>query len=338
MKNHLSLIVGAVALAAAAGSYAQTATTDPVGYITINVRGSASGLSFIAPSLVNKVEFAGTISAITTTSITVSGNPFTADQFNGANGAFYVEITSGANAGAWTNITSTTTNSIGTADDMDVFANAGDTIKIRKHITVADFFGATNTAGFQSGDQIGVADEIRILNSETKAINKLFYYNDGVAQQWVTENFDDAFNIVIEPQQGLFVVRKNAAALSFVRVGHVKTGPTKLSVDTGLNIVAVPRAVGTAFTLGNSNLRTGSTATGVQAADNIAGADVIRISQPTGVLKNYFFYDDGVAQQWVDEDFNDATGVNLNEGTSFVLVRKPASSFPWTVPAETIAP
>ena len=86
MKHHLSLIIGAASLAVAAGSHAQTATTDPVGYITVNVRGSASGLSFISPSLVNKVEFAGTISAINATSITVSGTPFTADQFNGANG------------------------------------------------------------------------------------------------------------------------------------------------------------------------------------------------------------------------------------------------------------
>ena len=45
MKHNVSLIVGALALAAAAGSHAQTAVTDPVGYITINVAGTASGIN-----------------------------------------------------------------------------------------------------------------------------------------------------------------------------------------------------------------------------------------------------------------------------------------------------
>ena len=34
MKNKLSILIGAISLAAAAGASAQTAVTDPVGYIT----------------------------------------------------------------------------------------------------------------------------------------------------------------------------------------------------------------------------------------------------------------------------------------------------------------
>jgi hypothetical protein len=40
----------------------------------------------------------------------------------------------------------------------------------------------------------------------------------------------------------------------------------------------------------------------------------------------------------LDEDFNEATNTQLKEGTAFLLVRKPATGFVWSVPAEPIAP
>jgi uncharacterized protein (TIGR02597 family) len=343
MKHHLSLLTGAVALAAAAGSYAQTAVTDPVGYITLNVR-PAGTLSFVAPSLVNKVEFSGVASAATATSITVSGAPFAAGAFNpntAGKAQYYVEVTNGTGEGAWTNITGNTTSQVTTADDMTAVITAGtSTIKIRKHVTIADMFGATNSAGLKSGDQISAADEIKVLNSETKAITSIFYYDDGVAQAWVDADFAEVPDYPIEPQQGLYINRKLATPVSFVRVGHVKTGKTMLTSDPGINIVAVPRAVGSAFTLGNSNLTNAGAQSGrVKSSDQIATADVLKIQQASGGLKEFFHYDDGVAQAWVDADFNELPGEQLNEGTSFVFLRQPsAGTFTWTVPAETIAP
>ena len=335
MNNKLSLLIGALSFVAVAGAKAQTAVTDPVGYITVNVNGSASGLSFIAPSLVNKVEFAGASTTTAGTTINLSGTPLTAGAYGSG---FYVEVTSGAGAGAWSTIASNTNNTIVTAQDISAALSAGATVRVRKHVTVGDFFGNTNTAGFKSGTEIAAADEIRILDAQTKAIKKVFYYDDGMAAQWIDEDFNDATNLVIPPQQGIFVVRKLATALSFVRVGHVKTGPTVLPVQTGLNVMGVTRAVGSAFTLSTSGLKTATAGSSVQSGTEIAAADVVRIAQPSGVLKNFFHYDDGMAAQWIDEDFNDATGTQLKEGTSFILVRKPAAGFTWVVPAETIAP
>jgi uncharacterized protein (TIGR02597 family) len=343
MKHHLSVFTGAVALAVAAGSHAQTATTDPVGYITVNVK-AAGTLSFVAPSLVNKVEFSGVASAATATTISVSGAPFVANAFDpNATGKaqYYVEITNGAGEGAWTNITDNTTNQVTVADDMSSLVTAGTTtIKIRKHVTIADMFGATNSAGLKSGDQIAAADEIKVLNSETKAITSIFFYDDGATQAWVDADFAEVPDYPIEPQQGLYINRKVATPISFVRVGHVKTGKTMLTSDPGINIVAVPRAVGSAFTLGTSNLTNAGAQTGrVKSSDQIGTADVLKIQQASGALKEFFHYNDGATQAWVDADFAELPGEQLNEGTSFVLLRQAsAGTFTWTVPAETIAP
>jgi uncharacterized protein (TIGR02597 family) len=333
MKNKLSILIGAISLAAAAGASAQTAVTDPVGYITVTVNGSASGLSFIAPTLVNKIEFAGATSTTTGTTISFSGTPLTAGAYGPG---FYVEVSTGGVPGAWSSIASNTANSITTTTDISNGLAAGATVRIRKHVTVGDFFGATNSAGFKSGAEILTADEIRIVNAVDKKITKVFYYDDGTAAAWVDEDFNEAANLVIPPQQGILVVRKLATPLSFVRVGSVKTGPTALPVQPGLNIMAVSRAVGSSFTLGTSGLKTATG--GVQSGAEVAPADLVRIAQPNGSLKNYFHYDDGTAQAWVDEDFNEATTVQLKEGTSFILVRKPSTGFVWGVPAEPIAP
>jgi uncharacterized protein (TIGR02597 family) len=333
MKNKLSILIGAISIAAAAGASAQTAVTDPVGYITVTVNGSASGLSFIAPTLVNKIEFAGATSTTTGTTISFSGTPLTAGAYGPG---FYVEVSTGGVPGAWSSIASNTANSITTTTDISNGLAAGATVRIRKHVTVGDFFGATNSAGLKSGEEINAADEVRILDASTKTIKKVFFYNDGTTTAWYDEDFNEAQNLAIPPQQGIFIVRKLATPVSFVRVGSVKTGPTALPVQAGLNIMAVTRAVGASFTLGNSALKTPTG--GVQSGEELNAADVIRIAQPNGSLKNFFHYNDGTTASWFDEDFNDATAVQLKEGTSFILVRKPNTGFVWTVPAEPIAP
>ena len=59
-----SILLGIASLAAGLTSaLAQTAVTDPVGYITVELEGSTNGYSAISPSLVNKVEFAGAVAA-----------------------------------------------------------------------------------------------------------------------------------------------------------------------------------------------------------------------------------------------------------------------------------
>ena len=352
MKNKLSLIIGAIALAAAAGSQAQTAVTDPVGYITCKVA-AGNSLSFVAPTLVNKLEFSGVASGVTATSITLSGAaPLAANAFAAAVNVaydaaapmpgFYVEVSSGTGEGQWANITANTTTALTVDRDLTAAITAGtSTVRIRKHATIGEIFGATNTAGLKGSDQSATADEVKVLKPVTHAVKSYFFYDDGVNTQWSDLDTNDAINVSILPDQGIIVHRKTGGAnLSFVRVGHVKTGKTTLYASPGLNVLATPRAVGDTFTLGNSNLtNAGAQGTRVKGSDQSATADLLRIPQANGALKDFFFYDDGVNTQWSDLDTNDATGEQLTEGEAFILVRQAsAGNLIWTAPAQPIAP
>src|SRR6266853_1539534 len=151
---------------ASSGAFAQTAATDPVGFITINVAaGSAASptLSLISPTLLQSVAWQGTIASVSGTTMTVSGTPWTAGQF-GTTGQYFVEVVSGANAGAWTDIESSTTSSITTLDDLSAFASPNSTIRIRKHNKLTDFLGVNNSAGLKGARELALADEVAIYD------------------------------------------------------------------------------------------------------------------------------------------------------------------------------
>ena len=259
-----------------------------------------------------------------------------------------MEITNGATAtGLWTNILSNINNQITTEDDLSAsIVDTTTTIKIRKHVTIANMFGATNTAGLFGSDQVSTADEIKILDTQTKNVKSVFYYDDGSYQQWVDADFIEVPNLAIQPGQGLYIDRKAPGALSFVNVGHVKTGPTMMSFDPGISIVGVPHAVGANFVLNNTNLANilptplGPQSGRVVGSDQIATADVLKVAQLDGSLKECFYYDDGSYTAWVDADFVEIGATEqLKEGTSFVFVRQAVGgTFTWTSPLEVIAP
>ena len=360
MKYNTSLITGALLIAAAAGANAQTtATTDPVGYITCKVA-AGNSLSFLSPTLVNKLEFSGVAASATATTVTLTGTPLTPPTYDAAvNPAFdaavpmpgyYLEVSSGSGEGQWANITSTT-NSVVTVDrNLSTFITGGTTtVRIRKHSTIGEVFGATNSAGLAGSDQSATADEIKLLKPVTHAVKSYYYFNDGAGfTQWADLDGNDAINVIIFPDQGIVLQRKTGAALSFVRVGHVKTGKTALYATPGINVMATPRAVGDGgapannFNLGNSNLaNTGALSTHVKGSDQSATADVLRIPQASpNVLKEFYFFDDGAGfTQWADLDGIEATTELLNEGEAFILIRQAgAGALTWTAPAQIIAP
>lgn len=354
MKHKISLIIGALSLAAAAGSQAQTAVTDPVGYITMKVTAAPAGsssLSFVAPTLVNKLEFSGIASAATATTITLTGAaPLTAGSYNAAvNKAFdlvvpmpgyYVEVSAGAGEGQWANITGNTATALTVDRDLSSFIVGGTTtVRIRKHATIGEIFGATNTAGLKGADSALSADEVKVLKPITHEVKSYFFYDDGQNTQWSDLGLEDAINVSILPDQGIIIQRKATTALSFVRVGHVKTGKTAIYATPGANVLPTPRAVGDTFTLGNSNLsNTGAQTTRVFGSDTAFAADALRIPQNDGQLKDFFFYDDGQNTQWSDLLVGDASNEPFNEGESFVYIRKSGGNLTWTVPAQPIAP
>src|SRR4030095_2268995 len=88
-----------------------TATTDPVGFITLNVAGTsggaASAVSFKGLSLTRAIEYQGSAETVGTNTLVDNEATWTDNQFNGSNGKYFVELASGTNAGATFDIQAT---------------------------------------------------------------------------------------------------------------------------------------------------------------------------------------------------------------------------------------
>ena len=336
MKMKLPLLVGLASLAALVGVQAQSAVTDPVGYITLNVTGtttpSSPAISYIGASLVNKTEYAGAAASGTASTATFAAGTFTAGAFT-TNGAplnqplFYVEITSGANIGQWTGIVSNDATTLTLQKPIGVNFAAGTTVKIRKHHTVSSLFGDATPANplkFTGGPSLGSADVLQLVSPTTTV--QLFYNTDEAS--WVNGPIL-AQQYVIAPGVGVKVLRRGAAS-TIVQTGYVKTGPTKLDVLTGTNIVAIPRAVGTNFLYQNSssNLLT----SGLTGGTTLSQADVI--TRLSGTTVNTIIYNTDEVAFFAGP--TNADLFQLTEGSSIRIERRGAP-FTWTVPAETIA-
>ncbi|MEO5712010.1 MAG: TIGR02597 family protein [Luteolibacter sp.] len=331
------------------------APNAPIGFITQNIAGGGSPsspkISVITPALTQPVVWEGTVLTVSTNTtgpsvITVTGNPWTDNQFNGANGSYYVEVISGVNSGALSDITATTAglspenSSITTFDNFSAFAGVGKTIKIRKHVTLGGFFGAANEAGLLASDDPSTADEI-LIYSGASAVAYFYYTGDpAFPAGWYDSGFSaapgEAAKVVIAPNQGVVVKRKAANPVTFAFSGVAKVRNTLLPVVPGINVLGTVSAGN--LTLAKSGLFTGSALTGITASDDPSTGDELTIYRPSGQL-SYFYYsgDPDYPAGWYDSGFTLAPGeaadAAIPVGSAFVLNRKSGPAFNWSQPA-----
>lgn len=345
MKDFMrSSLVAILAAASAAGpvfhsnALAQTAATDPVGFISVNVGAGSPTLptlSLISPTLLRPVEWQGA-ATISGTTVTVAGTPWTAAQF-GTNGQYFVEIATGTTPGAWTDIQSSTTNTLTTLDNISAFAGASPTVRIRKHTKLTDFLGVNNSAGLLGGTSMATADEVLVYDG-TNYVR--YWYYDGSDSQgaagWRNESSQSAANVVIAPNEGIVVRRRGSTPVNFTALGSVKTGNTLVPVQAGLNVVGAISAKG--LTLATSGLYTGNASTGLRGSTSPATADEVTIYSPAG-QKIYWYYDasdSAGAAGWYDYNYQLSNSVSIAPGSSVVIKRRaPGVAFNWTVPSPT---
>lgn len=320
--NKIILSICALLLLATTSNAQTTAYTDPVGGIqrTIYGTGTGTGFSFFAPTLRKAPDFAGAISTVSATTITVSGTPFTADAFNMM---WYVEITSGVGTGIMSDIVDTTTNSVVITDDLTGFVSPLDTFIIRPHITVADVFGTNNEVGLQGagGGAFGNADQIVVFNNQTKSSSTVWYSTEAGFTGWYDFSFNPSGNVILYPEQGIYIKRLAASDVTLTRAGSVKMGVNNLPVATNLNIIAAPNAAG--ITLDNSGLYTGDNNTGVEGVSGGASgdADQVQIFAANGSSTTYWYSTETGFVGWYDLSFNPSGGVVIEPETSFIIIR-----------------
>jgi hypothetical protein len=341
MKLKLPLLVGLASLAALIGVQAQSAVTDPVGYIThtINPAIGSKADTLIAPALVNKNDFVGTSSAPAAGSAVIN---FSGSVPVGLGTASYLEITTGPQEGWWASILSSTATSITLDTNVPASATGNLSVAIRKHMTLDGFLGSTNAAGLDSGTTLDDADEVQTLNPVTGSVTGYFYASladvggDPLLVGWYTGSGSPAGAVVIEPGVALQVRHKLATTLSLVSVGYVKKTKTQVDLVTGDNWVTPMRATG--VTLANSGLDTGIITTGVDQGSSLDDADELQFLNPNQSITSYFaaeFAAVGV-NGWFTGAGGDANAINIAEPVGVIVRRKVSSPATWTVPAVTI--
>jgi uncharacterized protein (TIGR02597 family) len=262
---------------------------------------------------------------------------WTDNQFNGANGAHYIEITSGPGAGTTYDVTATTApNTLTLAQSLASGVANGSTFKIRKHWTLASVFGPGNEAGL-AGGTASTADQILIY---TGAGFSTYYYKtvgpNGTGWRNFNDNATSEANHVIYPDDGLVIKRTQSADVNVVLSGAVKTGQSSYPVIVGNNFIANVSA--TSMTLADSGLYTDNETTGLKGG-TASTADQVLIWNGTGYATYYYKTVGPNGTGW--RNFNDnatpADTTTIPLASCVVIVRKAATGFNWVIPQHPVS-
>jgi uncharacterized protein (TIGR02597 family) len=154
-KFQLGGIAALTLLGSFATSQAQTATTAPVGYVTLasdtNPIPANTDVRLSVP-MEASVDFTGVAASASSNILTVANASFTENEFAPATGGYYVRLKTGDSAGLTAEITGNTTDALTLALEAgDDLTNIDDTtqIEIVKYFTLSTFFPDTLPVGTQ---------------------------------------------------------------------------------------------------------------------------------------------------------------------------------------------
>ncbi len=347
MRRSVSLTLATLALGASLAS-AQV-QTDPVGFLTMTVKGTTglpggttSAISLLGLSFTQPVSYQATLSSAAGTTLVDNNATWSDNQFNGPTNNYYVELTTGSGAGITSQITATSgpNKSITTADDLSSFVSAGTGYKIRKNWTLAALFGANDEAGLGQGTA-STADQVLVLtNPATNTYATYYYKNSGLGgtgwRSTASTSTDVSTSAFFKPTDGILVRRFQSSDLSAPLAGAVKLGQTQSSIVPGINIVSNPYPSGT-MTLGNSKLLESGIGQGIATTADLV--QILNIS--TGLYDTYYYKNAGLGGTgWrsTASTSADASGTAIPFGASIIINRKVNSTFRWVAPQPFVYP
>jgi uncharacterized protein (TIGR02597 family) len=246
MKHSFLLNTVAATLLLGTAAFAQTVATDPVGFTTTACPANTD--TYTSVPFTRPPEFVGATSAATATTLTVSGTPFTANQFVYVAGTqpkhYFVLIGPHASTnpkeGLFYEITGNTNNTITVnplGDNLSTIA-ANTQILIVPYHSLGSLFPASD-AGISfivSPSQFNRQTQILIPNYAAVGINQppniTYYFLSG--QGWrqfgrpTTEDHTDDAMV----NGGFFIIRNAAAGTTLTSLGSVLTKKTTIPLFT----------------------------------------------------------------------------------------------------------
>jgi uncharacterized protein (TIGR02597 family) len=330
-----------------AGSLTNAATTDPVGYITVDVNANADRRVGVplrqAPALVASVSSvtSGTVStAATVPDVTTEPH--------------YIWITSGSLLGDWYEVTGSAANSLTVAEDLETAGLAAtDSFAVIPFWRLNTLFSEGGNLP-QASSPFAPSSFIQLNDVTLEGIDfvpsKSYFYNDGtiLAEGWY-ENGNVGGGLqndaVISPESYISVRNGTGSAISLTVTGAVPTATVanvivERSAGDQDNQISNPFPAG--LTLESSNLVADGAVT--PSSSPFAPGDLVLVYEaiPTiqdPVADRQFFYNDGtiLAEGWY-ENGNVGGGLQgtyeLPTGGAIVIRKKAGTDtvVTWTPP------
>jgi len=316
---------------------AQNATTDPVGFITLNITagtGSAKKISLISAPLLDSASIngsvTGSLTGVTSTTLSCASANWTPGALSQAATPFLIQITSGNATGHMLLISTSTNNTDSTviinADDVTA-ANSnisslgiavGDSFKIIPCDTLLSFLGTPATTGVLGNTTAATADTVIMM---VNGVSMTYYYSSTLGR-W-TKNafgFADSSNVPIRPSEGFQYCRLGNTPISLTVTGSIPTIARKVPVkNSGVTYLAsfFPVDV-TLSSLGLHSLSNWTTGASASVADTI-------IIFSSGLSSTY--YHNGT--NWVQNAFGSANSNSLiiPAGSSLIINQRGTAIF-----------
>jgi len=253
-----SLVATVIAALSFSAAHAQeTATTDPVGFVTVGITAGTGTAKrntlFSLPLLETETiagQVAGTITGVTANTISNSNAGWTAGELSSPATPYLIQISSGAAsgrlflisssaatggavAGVANNSTTVTVSSLDAAQvDLTTLGivTGTDTYKIYACDTLSSFFGTPESAGIIGGSSTSSADTVTVV---LNGAPQTYWFNTSVTpNRWsrVGPGSPDSSNVALVPNYGVQYGRIGSTALSFVVTGQVPTISRKAAV------------------------------------------------------------------------------------------------------------
>ena len=305
-------------------AFAQGVTTDPVGYVSTTTPTGDDAL--IGLPLTQAIVFAGVADSVSGAQVSVSAT-LTLDAYNNTH---YVLVTSGANAGQWSEVIATAVDSITTAE---VLLAATDTFDVVPFWTLATAF--PGGAGVGASANPNVPSTTILLNDlNASGVNlsagSVYFYFAGpspAAGFYQTGPFADGNNVRLSPETYVTIRNNSGSDLSTVVTGFVPAdvvGTTVIGVLSAGQDNQVVNPYPAAMTLATSGL----TDVVAPAANPNVPTDTVLIFDPentsgqnlsAGSVYFYFAGPSPSAGWYQTGSFADGNNVEIPAGGAFII-------------------
>jgi len=252
-KQVLTLIAG---LFVAGIVNAVTVSTDPVGFITLTIKGTdtSEGLSAVSVPMLSSSLHSGVVYEVTGSTISDSNGSWATGDFATAdpngNASHYIEITNHTDStkvGVIYEITGSDGGNKTLTLGTDAAGLAGASYSVRKSRTLGDIFGDANESGLTAGSSSAADIIYKVGIDGTGALAwQIYYYQEapifagGNGWRQLGKSASSSMQDVgVFPDEGLIIKRRSGSDVTVTLTGSVKTSNSRTAIQKGFNLVSL---------------------------------------------------------------------------------------------------